>query len=410
MSQDMDAHPAWKAILEPSLAAARQKRADNSREKVFHIKDHVFLGTRFAAVDRNIFETLQIKAVVNLTAGVTRVPNRFEASGIQYLHIELMDELVTDPSQAVPAGCAAIRRWGEEGLNVLVHCQMGLSRSVLMVLAWLLQGGLSLESAAGLVMERRGRRPKCNPSFWCYLAALERELHNWAPCREPSFNFLPWLVEDLAEMGMRFTKEQIEQALRKEADWVSFASFYMALSGTGFKKLMAAQSIAQKTGVEAKLARRAAETAMELLEVYHYWPTAQAFCLRIVSQLLAQASAELCGYIMDLGTIGKALNAMRAHPQEPDVQEAGCGVLASLAAGCPSAAKEAAILGGPEAVGQALQLHQAAPEVQSTGCAALLRLRGAAGAPPQAVVSGMEPPPAEKVQEPGSAPLASMAA
>ncbi|CAK0866141.1 unnamed protein product, partial [Prorocentrum cordatum] len=175
---------------------------------------------------------------------------------------------VTDPSQAVPMGVAALRRWGEDGLNVLVHCQMGLSRSTLLVLAWLMRhAGLSLKAAAGLMVERRGRRPKCNPSFWFYLAALERELHGWGPCREPSFNFLPWLVEDLGEMGMNFSKHQIEEAVRKEADWVTFASFYTALSGTGFKKLMAAQSIAQKPPPEvqsptsARLCRRAAETA-----------------------------------------------------------------------------------------------------------------------------------------------------
>ncbi|CAK0866143.1 unnamed protein product, partial [Prorocentrum cordatum] len=151
---------------------------------VFHIKDHVFLGTRFAAMDRAIFDALEIKAVVNLTAGASRVPNRFEAWGVQYLHVELMDELVTDPSQAVPMGVAALRRWGEDGLNVLVHCQMGLSRSTLLVLAWLMRhAGLSLKAAAGLMVERRGRRPKCNPSFWFYLAALERELHGWGPCR-----------------------------------------------------------------------------------------------------------------------------------------------------------------------------------------------------------------------------------
>lgn len=427
----MDTHPAWKAILEPSLTAARRQQSDNPQEKVFHIKDHVFLGTRFAAMDRAIFDALQIKAVVNLTAGASRVPNRFEASGIQYLHVELMDELVTDPTQAVPMGCAALRRWGEDGLNVLVHCQMGLSRSTLIVLAWMMRhAGLSLKSAADLMVERRGRRPKCNPSFWCYLAALERELHGWGPCREPSFDFLPWLVEDLGEMGFKFPKDQIEEALRKEADWVTFASFYTALSGTGFKKLMAAQSIAQQPPTEAhklgdssncaRLARRAAETATELIEVYHCWPAVQAFCLRILSQLVAQGGKVMCDYIAgNLGGIGKALNALRAHPEMPDVQEAGCGALAYVASGSPRAREEVAFLGGATAIVAALQRHKAVPEVQATGCAALLCLRGASKSRSQAaavahaaeaVIKGMESClKAEKVQELGSALLASLA-
>ena len=47
-----------------------------------------------------------------------------------------------------------------KGTNILIHCSGGLSRSVTLILVWLMKAkGLRLTDAVKLVMEARGRPP-----------------------------------------------------------------------------------------------------------------------------------------------------------------------------------------------------------------------------------------------------------
>mmetsp|Transcript_73450 Transcript_73450/g.204022 ORF Transcript_73450/g.204022 Transcript_73450/m.204022 type:complete len:256 (+) Transcript_73450:69-836(+) len=244
---------AMEALLAPSLAAARaagsggapavegegvvkaqqwvpfaQQTPVGESERVFHIVDRVFLGSEFGAGDRDLLDALGITAIINVTAGSRRVPNHFEGSGIEYCHFELFDQPGADPSDATEQGGAALERWAAEGKGALVHCSAGLSRSVTVVLAWLMTTRqLSLADAVALVNERRGRRVQCNPSFWCFLAGLERKLHSWSPGIAPSLDFTPWVVEDFGNMG--FTEDKVKNALHNEGDWVDFEAFYAAL-------------------------------------------------------------------------------------------------------------------------------------------------------------------------------------
>jgi len=112
-------------ILALSLQAARAELEGNAEEKVFHILDGVFLGTKFAAEDRPLLDCLGITTVVNLSAGKTRIPNYFEdCEDIEYLHLELADELVSDPSLAFPQAVKAIVRSNATGGHVLMHCHL----------------------------------------------------------------------------------------------------------------------------------------------------------------------------------------------------------------------------------------------------------------------------------------------
>lgn len=409
-----------QALLDSSLAAARQGGAAPEEEKVFHIRDHVYLGTRFGAASRELLEGLGIGAVINVTAGSARVPNYFEGLGIQYLHIELMDELVSDPLDAASHACEAITWWGHEGTNVLVHCQAGLSRSTTVVIAWLLkEKRISLAEAAALISEKRGRRPKVNPSFWCFLAGLERELRGWKLCTPPSFDFTAWMIEDLVSIGVEYPVDRVTKALHEDADWVNFPLFYIALCGWSFDKLVAAQLVAQSPNPTASSARKAAGIASELMEVYHSWPALQVFSLRILQQLVALGDAKLCNSVVSTGGVAKAMKAMQASPELADVQEAGCGILAYLAVFKVKNAEEIRLLGGVEAVLRAMQSHPGVEEVQATGVATLFCMAQAEESKTSMVLHGAiqvvlnamwAHPTVVKVQEFSCAVLGSLAA
>lgn len=357
-------------------------------EKVFHIADHVFLGTKYGAADRASLDSASIRAVINVTGGGTRVPNHFAGKDIQYLHLELLDELFSDPSNAVPQACKAIRAFAQQGLNVLVHCSAGLSRSATVVIAWLMsEKGFSLEEAAAHFTKQRGRRPLCNPSFWCYLAGLERELRGWPQGTRPSMDFTPWLLEDLETMGLAYSEEQVTKALQEDADWVNFSLFYVELAGWGFDRLVAAQCVAQRpTGLS--MARRAAETALELLEVYKALPSARVFCLRILSTLASYGDARLCAKMIAMGTTTKTLNAMFSSPEDAEVQEACCGILAYLATSSPAGGQEITCLGGIWLFLNTMLKHAGSAEVQAAACGALWSLSGNSSARTEIIARG----------------------
>jgi len=352
---------------------------DEEEEQVFHIADRVFLGTKFGAANRARLDALCIRAVINVTGGGTRVPNHFAAEGIQYLHLELMDELITDPSCAVPQACQAISAFTRQGLNVLVHCQAGLSRSATVVLAWLMrEKAFSLQEAVTFFAKQRGRRPKCNPSFFCYLAGLERELRAWPSGTPPSLDFTPWLLEDLESMGLSYSEEEVAKALHEDADWVHFALFYTSLCGWGFDRLMAAQCVAQRQRPGLAMAKKAAGTALELLEVYRALPAARLFCLRIIGSLASSGDVRLCSTLLAEGAVGKVLHAMFFGRGEAEIQEAqaaACGALWALTGG-PAARAEIVASGGTPAALEAMRRHLAAARVQEFACALLGSLVG----------------------------------
>lgn len=317
---------------------------------------------------------------MNLSAGVSRIPCYFKDrpnSDIKYSHIELTDEQFSDLGPAAPAGLKMINQWGKEGKRVLVHCRAGLSRSVCVVLVWLMVShGMSLKEATELLVERRGRRPKCNVSFWCYLAALERELRGWTPGTPPTFDFTPWLVHDLSSI-MPCSESQIINALHNTADWVHFSLFYTALAGWGFKKLMVAHNISQTANLDMEVARKASLQVLETMTVFQSWSACAVYCLQILEGLLCNC-AKVRRCMLQDGGLHATTQAMRKHPEDLAIQRAACNVLRYAVAGIEKNLLEVEFLGGVEDVVRAMRNQRSNADFQSTALSVLFSMAATA--------------------------------
>ena len=124
----------------------------------------MFLSDMTAAIDPDTIRKHKVTHIVNATN--RGVPNRFEGTksnpGIQYLNVDINDDLDADIGSHFPRVCEwidGILRQNEECNQddeqsnvVLVHCFCGVSRSASLILSYLVaRRQMSLRSAWELV-------------------------------------------------------------------------------------------------------------------------------------------------------------------------------------------------------------------------------------------------------------------
>ena len=210
-----------------------QQTPVGAAEQVFHIAGtNVYIGTAFGATNAAVFDTLRFGAVVNITSGGGRVPNAFADRGVEYLCYELADFPGVDIRPAF-AALDRIDAWNARGVRVLVHCRAGLSRSATVLLAWLMRSGdggvgATLARAVEVLTAARGRCLQCNPTFWCALAAFERERSGAPAGTPPTHDFAPHWHACFGNMG--YPKEMVNKAL-KAADFVDWGKASAVLFG-----------------------------------------------------------------------------------------------------------------------------------------------------------------------------------
>ena len=143
------------------------------------IADNLFLGSREAAErPAAVLRALGIDTVVNCTrdGAADGVPCAHAEAGLEYCRVGVHDNESADISSylSIASGLIAARRGA--GSGVLVHCQMGRSRSATITIAALMVAeGLSRDAA---YLRVKGARPMAEPNqgFWEQLAQFEAEL------------------------------------------------------------------------------------------------------------------------------------------------------------------------------------------------------------------------------------------
>jgi protein-tyrosine phosphatase len=147
-------------------------------EPVFHhIIDNLYLGDLVAASKEWEFMK-DIDIVVDVSnSGYSELP------GKEYVHLDIEDSRQTDIAVHFDRVSELVLHAREENKNVLVHCQQGVSRSVTLVLAYLVKhgsrGGLSLRDSVSYLKGKRaqsGRAVHPNIGFFRQLLKYEEQL------------------------------------------------------------------------------------------------------------------------------------------------------------------------------------------------------------------------------------------
>lgn len=105
------------------------------------IIENLYLGDRSSAKNLAALQSLGITYVVNCTESRSEggVHNFFEGkSHIEYLRLPVQDTDLADIAQYFEPSAEFIDKARSQGYSVLVHCQMGVSRSPTIVMAYLL--------------------------------------------------------------------------------------------------------------------------------------------------------------------------------------------------------------------------------------------------------------------------------
>lgn len=102
----------------------------------YQILPHLYLGCRKVAACLPSLRTSGITNVLNVTSSV---PNKFAAAGLTYKQIAVEDSHDVNMIQHLPEAYSFIEKARVSGERVLVHCHAGMSRSVTVILAYLMK-------------------------------------------------------------------------------------------------------------------------------------------------------------------------------------------------------------------------------------------------------------------------------
>lgn len=101
------------------------------------VKENVYLGRFPSKSEYNSLETQGIKHAINLAA-----EQQIQKKGIEQTRLPFLDQTIQSP-ESLHRGVELIESYKNDG--VYVHCALGLSRSVLLISAWLLYHKNTLE-------------------------------------------------------------------------------------------------------------------------------------------------------------------------------------------------------------------------------------------------------------------------
>lgn len=173
---------------EPSSATESEGSPLPSNQPAFPVQilPYLYLGCAKDSTNLDVLSKYDIKYILNVTPNL---PNMFEHDGeFKYKQIPISDHWSQNLSQFFPEAISFIDEARTQKCGILVHCLAGISRSVTVTVAYLMQKlNLSLNDAYDFV-KRKKSNISPNFNFMGQLLDFERTLGLNSPCdnRTPS--------------------------------------------------------------------------------------------------------------------------------------------------------------------------------------------------------------------------------
>lgn len=173
---------------EPSSATESEGSPLPSNQPAFPVQilPYLYLGCAKDSTNLDVLGKYDIKYILNVTPNL---PNMFEHDGeFKYKQIPISDHWSQNLSQFFPEAISFIDEARTQKCGILVHCLAGISRSVTVTVAYLMQKlNLSLNDAYDFV-KRKKSNISPNFNFMGQLLDFERTLGLNSPCdnRTPS--------------------------------------------------------------------------------------------------------------------------------------------------------------------------------------------------------------------------------
>uniref|UniRef100_A0A8C5R3I3 Dual specificity protein phosphatase n=1 Tax=Leptobrachium leishanense TaxID=445787 RepID=A0A8C5R3I3_9ANUR len=167
---------------EPSSATEPEESPILTNQSTFPVQilPYLFLGCAKDSANLDILGKYNIKYILNVTPNL---PNTFEHHGeFKYKQIPISDHWSQNLSQFFPEAISFIDEARSNKCGILVHCLAGISRSVTVTVAYLMQKlNLSLNDAYDFV-KRKKSNISPNFNFMGQLLDFERTLGLKSPC------------------------------------------------------------------------------------------------------------------------------------------------------------------------------------------------------------------------------------
>lgn len=167
---------------EPSSATEPEESPIPSNQPAFPVQilPFLYLGCAKDSTNLDVLGQYNIKYILNVTPNL---PNMFEHDGhFRYKQIPISDHWSQNLSQFFPEAISFIDEARTKQCGILVHCLAGISRSVTVTVAYLMQRlNLSLDDAYDFV-KRKKSNISPNFNFMGQLLDFERTLGLHSPC------------------------------------------------------------------------------------------------------------------------------------------------------------------------------------------------------------------------------------
>lgn len=135
-----------------------------SNKNISQIRPGLYVGDIFAGRQSNILSENEIKGVVSLRKWIFSPESTYHRLGIIWKRFFIVDnESFEDERQLLTSDIFPwIKEMETDGKAVLIHCEMGISRSTACMITYLVWDGMSFADAFKLVREKH---PITRPSF-----------------------------------------------------------------------------------------------------------------------------------------------------------------------------------------------------------------------------------------------------